>query len=118
MPYVTGANGALPPTGIKHDTEHYTTDVAPLRRFMAEENLGHRELADMLGVSASTPSGWLKNGRMPKLAAMAIEGIKRRRRADNPATVYLVAPGKKAKELEMLLKAMDLEFIDISTLGR
>jgi hypothetical protein len=116
--HINGADRHEAPR-IKHDREAYTTSTEPLRRFLKDEGMSNADFGRLIGVSVNTPTGWLNDGRMPKYMLLVLEGLKRRRRAENErAPVFLVAPGAKAAALEVVLKSMDLEFIDISTLGK
>lgn len=101
----------------RHNVEAFTCSSEPLRAFIKQEGLTHREAADLFGCSATGISGWINKGRMPKMLLTALEGIKRRRRAEHSVNkVFLVSPRDKATALELVLKSMDVEYLELTDL--
>jgi hypothetical protein len=81
----------------------------PLRKFMAESGLDAHKTAEAMGVTVGGIRGWLKNNDMPKLAAVAVEGLSRRLPRSRSSIYVLACPPDKMEALESVAKAIGVE---------
>lgn len=85
-------------TGITHD--HETVPSKPLVDWLREENLSHVKAASILSKSPSAVTAWVNKGKMPGIVLLALEGLKRRRRAvKDKQGIYLVSIPKDKVEM-------------------
>lgn len=71
------------------------------------------EVCDALGYSSNAWVEWKKEGKMPRVAAIACEGIRRRNGLSD--RVYLVKVTTKDQEnaLQALFKGLGVEFVNV-----
>lgn len=94
----------------EHDMEQYQTHTAPLEEFLVEVGMNYTDFAKIIGVSSGTPSGWVRQEKMPKWVLLAIEALRKAKPSD---VRLIVSPGAKLAAVRSVLDAMSVPYKEI-----
>lgn len=96
---------------------YQTTSADPIEKFIADNNLTYKEMADLLHVSPSGLSGWLAKGTAPAWTTVALEGLQRRARRKTGNFMIFTIEAPISDERRNLINQLGLTACGEITLG-
>ncbi len=103
---------AKQPQEKKVKRTNQTTKAEHLKMFLQVTKLKHSELAELLGVSGSAISGWLREDKAPVWTTLSIEALTIKiKNQTNPLAFFAIkVEGDKRVQLELFLKASQISY--------